>query len=280
MRVAVIGSQGQLGRQLVNAFLAAKCAVTALSSPTFDITDPKAHQRLGELELDVVVNSAAWTDVDGCARDPQRALRVNGEAPGALADAAASIGAAFIQISTNEVFDGKLERPYLESDKPNPLNPYAESKLLGERLVATANSRHLIIRTAWLFGPAGLNFVTKILEAARRARVHGDSLRVVNDEWGNPTWTPALAASIVAAVRLETKGILHLAGTPATTRYGWASDCCRAARVDVPLEPILAREYPRASRVPLRAVLDVRLSNQLGVAVGEWRGASDAYAGE
>ena len=151
-RVAITGAGGQLGAELVRAFAAASDEVLALARPDFDITRRGDLERLTAWRPDVVVNSAAWTDVDACARDPERAMGINGEAAGAVARAAAAAGAVIMQISTNEVFDGTLERPYTEADEPNPINPYGASKLAGERAVAGAALRHLVVRSAWLYG--------------------------------------------------------------------------------------------------------------------------------
>jgi dTDP-4-dehydrorhamnose reductase len=277
-RVAVLGAGGQLGRQVASAFSASAWEVIALESSQFDIAASTADERLATLSPTVVVNCAAWTDVDGCARDPERALRINGEAPGALAITAARSGALFVQISTNEVFDGSASTPYAESDEPRPINPYGVSKLLAERLVLASSPMHLVIRTAWLFGPGGSNFVTKIIAAAQRAASERRSLHVVNDEWGNPTWTPALAQAILAAVQARRSGILHIAGVPPTTRFDWAAACCLAASLTVPIEGIASAEYVRLSQPPLRAVLDVTLSERLGMSAGPWRPPSDSYA--
>ena len=272
-RVAITGAAGQLGRELVQVYRDAGDTVLPLSRPDFDITRAEDLRRLAEWHPDVVVNSAAWTDVDGCARDAERAMRVNGEAAGAVAEAAARAGALIVQISTNEVFDGTLDRPYTEDDAPNPINPYGASKLAGERLVAAANPRHIIVRTAWLFGPGGANFVTKVLAAAER--VGRGTLQVVEDEWGNPTPTPWLAAAIRRVVSPSPgspEGIRHLVGMPPVSRHDWACHILRGRQVD--LRPTRLADYRRASTVPPRAVLQP--SDDLGAAdVGDWRAATD-----
>ena len=269
-RVAITGAAGQLGAELVRAFTGAGDEVLELARPEFDIMRPADLGRLTTWRPDVVVNSAAWTDVDGCARDPERAMRVNGEAAGAVAAAAAAAGALIVQISTNEVFDGRLGRPYAEEDEPNPINPYGASKLAGERAVASANPRHLIARTAWLFGPRGSNFVTKILAAADRARAAEEPLRVVDDEWGNPTWTPWLAdtiATLISDPARRDASVWHLAGEPPTSRRGWATHLLRD--VDVEILPITLAEYSRPSRPPERAILDTRRARAIGLTL-EW----------
>jgi len=276
-RVAITGAGGQLGVELVRAFAAASDEVLALARPDFDITRTGDLERLTAWRPDVVVNSAAWTDVDACARDPERALWINGEAAGAVARAAAAAGALIAQISTNEVFDGTLERPYTEEDEPNPINPYGASKLAGEHAVAAANPRHLIVRTAWLFGPRGTSFVTKILAAAERAVAAGEPLRVVDDEWGNPTWTPSLAdaiASLVSDPRSVGARVWHLAGEPPTSRRQWADHVLKD--VEVQILPITLADYPRPSQPPKRAILDTRRASALGLRI-EWTSVANGY---
>jgi dTDP-4-dehydrorhamnose reductase len=257
-RVAVIGARGQLGHELVATFREVGDEVLPLMRPEFDITSTGDLARVSAWSPDVVINSAAWTDVDGCARNPARAMAINGTAAGELAKAAARAGALTVQVSTNEVFDGSLDRPYTEDDTPNPINPYGASKLLGERLVASATRRHLIVRTSWLFGSHGSNFLTKILTAADRASAAGVPLRIVGDEWGNPTPTSWLAAAILALVQagldnVAIRGIQHRAGQPATSRVAWARRILD--RTDTQIVKITLKDYPRASRVPPRATL-------------------------
>ena len=281
--VAVTGAGGQLGRQLVEAFRAAGDEVLPLSRPTLDLDAPDAAIRvLVDARPSVVVNAAAWTDVDGCAGDPEAALRRNGEAPRRLAEATAAWEPLFVQVSTNEVFDGMSMTPYDEEDAPNPVNPYGISKLAAEEVVAESAPRPLVIRTAWLFGPGGRNFVSKILAAAQTARKRGDPLRLVEDEWGNPTWTPALATAIVNAVGLAPEAdvqLVHLAGSPATTRSDWATTAIEALGDGRPaIEPVSGAEFARASRVPPRAVLATGLARRLGIGPIGWQDETADYA--
>ena len=280
-RIAVTGASGQLGRQVLRVFEEAGWRTVGLSHDRLDVTDPR---RLGELRdwaPDVVVNCAAWTDVDGCARDPDRATAINGTAAGAVAEAAAYGGGLMVQISTNEVFDGSAPDPYTEDDEPSPVNPYGASKLLGERLVALSAPRHLIVRTAWIFGPGGRNFPAKMIEVARRHAAAGEAARVVADEYGNPTWAPDLAQGILVAIGAVQAGylsgsILHVAGAPPASRYEWA----QAILADAPglqLVPISLSEYQRPSRVPPRAVLATERASALGIPPSDWRSATARY---
>ncbi len=273
-RVAVTGAGGLLGRLCVAVLESRGHMLLGFRHETFDISSSNDRSRLAAWNPTVVVNCAAWTDVDGCARNPALALRINGTAAGALAEAAVQAGARCVQISTNEVFSGSKQAPYLPEDEPSPINPYGASKLEGERLVAAAGQGNLIVRTAWLFGPRRPSFVTKILTAAARAAERGEALRVVDDEWGNPTWAPALAERIADAIEAERHGVVHLAGWPAVSRHGWASRILDAAGYSIEVEPILSAEFVRASRPPLRSVLAVMADDALRL---EWTDPCDHY---
>lgn len=275
MRIAVTGSAGRVGRQLVRAARARGHDVLALARPEFDILDPDQLGALPGWAPNVVVNAAAWTDVDGCTRDPSRAMRVNGEAPGPLAAESARIGALTVQLSTNQVFDGAAIEPYTEDAPPSPINAYGESKAAGERAVAKNNRRHLIVRTAWIYGPGKPDFPTKIREAARRATAAGEALRIVDDEFGNPTPAAGLAEAMVLAMeRVIASGgptILHLAGEPAASRYEWAVEILRADGTPARVERISRKDYARPSNTPERAVLSTALSRSLGIPPLAWR---------
>lgn len=273
-RVAITGAAGQLGRELVRAFGDAGDEVLALSRPAFDLTDESHLDRITAWRPDVVVNAAAWTDVDACAREPDRAMQINGTAAGAVARAAADAGALAVQVSTNEVFEGALDRAYVEDDPANPINPYGASKLAGERATAAADPRHLVVRTAWLYGPGERNFPGKIRAAAERMVAEGRPLGVVADEWGNPTDVRWLSVAVFDLVRLTMAGramsdIYHLAGEPATSRLEWAREILRDSPVAI--EPMRLDDFHRDSRVPPRAVLDVSRANRLGIQPFDWR---------
>ena len=209
MRVAVTGAGGRLGRALIHALedapFTGPAGPIAWDRSAFDLDAPDAiGDRLDRDRPEVVVHAAAWTDVDGCALDPELALRRNAVATGVLAAACAARGTDLLVISTNEVFAGETVtgRGHLPSDPPDPGNPYGASKAEGERLAAAAfaatrDAALGIARTAWLFGAPGQDFPSRILDAAERARDAGDPLRVVGDEWGTPTYTADVADAIV-----------------------------------------------------------------------------------
>jgi dTDP-4-dehydrorhamnose reductase len=284
VRIVVTGAGGQLGRQLVGLLSAAGQQVWGPVRSELDIADPSSLDLIAAWRPDVVINAAAWTDVDGCAREPDRAMDINGRAAGELAQAASRVGALSVQISTNEVFDGLADRPYAEADMPSPINPYGASKLAGEQLVAAANPEHLIVRTAWIFGPGGRNFPSRITEVARREADAGRAIRVVDDEIGNPTWAPDLARGIWQAIqlRVEQRGpvsILHLAGEPPTSRFHWAEKILSGSP-GVRVTAIPSAEYPRPAPVPRRAVLSMELAHSMGIAPWDWEAATAEYVAE
>lgn len=265
MRVAVTGARGQLGSELVRAFVAADADVIGLARPIFVLESPWLPNG-----LDLVVNAAAWTDVDGCAQDPERAMVLNGVAAGRLARSALAAGARFVQVSTNEVFAGDYYTAYSEDDEPRPINPYGASKLAGERAVRGEHPDAVIVRTAWIFG-GPRSFPTKIVTAATRLALAGEAIQVVADETGNPTPAAALAERIVrlAALRQPPR-TLHLAGDPPTTRLAWARMVLAAAALPDP-EPITLAAFERASNPPPHAVLDTTLARSLDLGI-HWSG--------
>lgn len=236
--VLITGAHGMLGTALSCCAPADVCPV-GVDLPDGDLTDAAAAEALiGRHAPQVVIHCAAMTDVDGCTRDPERAMRVNGAATANVAQACRRHGARLIYISTDYVFAGDLGRPYLESDEPRPLNPYGESKLAGERAAAEL-SDHLIVRTQWLYGPAGKNFIATIVNAARTR----PSLRVVADEWGSPTYVPDLAAALWQVATQPVTGIVHITNSGVCTWHGLAVKALALAGLATPVEPISAAEW-------------------------------------
>jgi dTDP-4-dehydrorhamnose reductase len=233
--------------------------------PDYDLDDPSAAPRLIARDRpEVVVHAAAWTDVDGCARDPELALRRNRDAAGSLAVACAASGADLVLISTNEVFDGRRtdRLGYRPDDPTSPPNPYGASKLAGElaareAFAAGRGSALAIVRTAWLYGPPGGDFPAKILAAAERARAAGEPLRVVGDEYGSPTSAADLAeavADLVGSGQIE--GTRHFVNPGAVSRADWARAVLRLVPRDVTIEEVPAATWVRASTPPAWAVLE------------------------
>jgi dTDP-4-dehydrorhamnose reductase len=287
-RVAVTGAGGRLGRAVVAALGTAFGPGAAIpwSRPELDLDDPATLEALVARDApDAVIHAAAWTDVDGCARQPDLALRRNGEATGALARACARRGIHLVAVSTNEVFDGLRTdgRGYSTDDPPAPGNPYGSSKLAGETAARAAFERGgpepAIVRTAWLFGPPGHDFPDRILDAAARAAAAGKPLRLVADELGNPTDARDLAAALVAIVAARTTGTFHFVNGGSTSRAGWARAILELTRVTVPTEDVPAATWTRPSTPPPRAVLEP--TSLPGVApLRSWLEATTAYVPE
>jgi dTDP-4-dehydrorhamnose reductase len=267
VRVAVTGATGRLGSALIDA--RGDAPFTGLGGPIawrrpdFDLDQPDAFAALIARDRpEVIVHAAAWTDVDGAAREPALAMARNGEATGALARAASEAGVDLVVISTNEVFDGRRtdERAYATTDEPNPANPYGASKLEGERQASEAYGGGTglgIVRTAWLFGPPGNDFPAKILVAAERARLAGEPLKLVRDERGTPTYTVDLADAIVGLIGSgEMDGLHHVVNAGVTSRADWAREVLRQAGVSVETRDVPMSEWQRPSTPPAWAALE------------------------
>jgi dTDP-4-dehydrorhamnose reductase len=274
MRVVITGHNGQLGRQLQRVL--ASHELLGLDLPDDDITDPGVSRAIAAFRPELVLHAAAYTDVDGSEGDPDKAFRVNTVGTQNVALGARRAGAALLYVSTNEVFDGTRRDLYREWDPVNPLSVYARSKAAGEQIVRDLLDRFYIVRVAWLFGPGGVNFVTKILAVAER----GGSLRVSADEFGNPTYAPDVAAAIARLVGTEHYGIYHLTNAGFCSRHEFACEIMRlAGRPDLPIAPILSAEWPRPSRPPLHAILVNTNGAALGIALRPWRDALAEYIG-
>ena len=272
MRVVITGNNGQLGRQLTQVFAAHE--ILPLDLPGADITEPGIVALVTRFAPDLIVHAAAYTDVDGAERDPDLAYRVNVIGTQNMALAARAAGAAILHVSTNEVFDGARRDAYREWDATNPISQYARTKAAAERVVAALAPRFYITRVAWLFGPGGNNFVTKILAGAAK---YG-ALRVASDEFGNPTYAPDAAAAMARLAETNHYGIYHLTNGGFGSRYEFALEIMRAAgRADVPVTPIMSAEWPRPSVPPLHAVLANTAAAALGITLRSWQEAVAEY---
>lgn len=269
MRVFVTGCKGQLGQALDAALSGEKLAGCDL--PEVDITDQAAIvASIAEFSPDVVIHTAAWTDVDGCARDPQKAFRVNAVGTQNVALACAEGSVAMVYISTNEVFDGTAVEPYQEWEPLHPINPYGRSKAAGEWFVRHLLAQFYIVRTAWLYGPSGRNFPHRIVQLADER----GALRVVTDEVGNPTYAPDLAAALAALIRTNAYGVYHLTNEGHCSRYDFARAILSlSGREQVPVEPIRMAEFQRASTPPPFAPLANIAAAALGITPRPWQDA-------
>lgn len=282
MRVLVAGWRGQVARALAD--MAPSCSdisALAIGRAALDLQDPGSVSRaIAGLRPDVVINSAAYTGVDKAESEPDAAFRLNAEGAGALASAAARHGASIIHISTDYVFDGTKSVAWTEDDPTAPVNVYGNSRLAGEAAVMAANSRHLIVRTSWLYGPYGRNFAKTVTQLAGDGRTE---LRVVSDQVGSPTYAPHLATIITELARRAVAqpaatpwGIYHAAGNGTASWYELATQIMRDAdeigMPSVPVVPIPASEYPTAARRIANARLDCsKLQRTFGLTLPDWR---------
>lgn len=274
MRVFITGCKGQLGRAL-NAALTETHTLAGCDLPALDITEREAiHAAIADFAPDVVIHAAAWTDVNGCARNPDKAYRVNAVGTQNVALACAASDAAMVYISTNEVFAGQAEAPYREWDPPHPINPYGRSKAGGEWFTRHLLTRFYIVRTAWLYAPGGANFPHRIIELADEL----GELRVVTDEVGNPTFAPDLAEALGRLIETEAYGVYHLTNAGHCSRYDFAREILRiSGRDDVPVEPITLDEFERDSTPPRFAPLANTTAAALGIRPRPWEEALAAF---
>jgi dTDP-4-dehydrorhamnose reductase len=278
MRLYVIGGQGQVARSLREAAAGHDAVVLGFGErPDVDLLRPASiAQALEDFGPDIVVNPAAYTAVDKAESEPDQAFALNRDGAGTVAAEAAKRGAPVIHFSTDYVFDGTKDAAYVESDPVSPRSVYGQSKYEGELAVAAANPRHIVLRTSWVYAPFGTNFVRTMLRLAAER----DSLRVVNDQIGCPTYAPDIAAAVIAIAgkvlaegwHRQFAGVTHLVGSDALTWYAFAKDIVRGAALrggrSVPISPILTSDYPtpaarpansRLSTARLASVFDVHL---------------------
>ena len=281
MKILVIGAEGQLARSLVErAPSHANLELTAVGRPTIDLESPmSAARRIAQDRPDLVINAAAYTAVDQAEAEPEQAFRINAAAAGEIAEAAAGIGAALFQLSTDYVFDGRSHGPIAEDAPTGPLNLYGASKLAGEAAVRAANPAHLIIRTAWVFSPYARNFVTTLVAAAEQ----GKQLTVVDDQFGSPTSALDLADALLAvADRIAAKTApalgrtFHFAGVGPTSWFGLAQaimdELELQGRATAEVLPIPSAQWPSKAVRPAYSALDsTRFTKEFGIPAPQWR---------
>lgn len=251
--VAVLGGRGMLGTDLVAACAAGGFDARSYDLPEFDITDAEHLQGVVEAS-DAIVNCAAYTDVDGAETHAAPAHRVNAEAVGRLGELAARHGKWVLHFSTDFVFDGTLDRPYAETDAPNPINEYGRSKLAGEERLAKSGCSHCLVRLEWTYGLHGSNFVTKIIERARTGR----RLAVVEDQIGSPTATTLVADVACELLEHRAEGTFHLASTGYVSRFGMTQFVFERLGLYTELTPCCSSEYPTPATRPLNSRFDCR----------------------
>ena len=246
------------------AFKAQKHSVTAFDHAALDISDePAVFSNLAWQSPDVVINCAAWTDVDGCELDQDRAHRANALGPELLALACRKAGALLVAISTDYVFDGEKEGFYTQRDQPNPQSVYAASKLEGERRAQTSWARTIVVRSGYIFGAGGTNFLSTVVERARR----GEHLRAINDSFGTPTYAPHLAQRLYRLAELDLPGIYHIVGAGEGVSFDtFARTALKIAGLDdKPLQSVSLASLNRPAPRPRNSRLSCLLSEAIGL---------------
>jgi len=276
VHLAVLGSEGQLGQELMR-LLAGQHQLTAWPERELDITDTeRLEAAIATARPDYVINAAAYTDVDACERDASRAQAVNAEAPAQLARICAARGLGLLHFSTDYVFDGTLRRPYREDDPTHPLQVYGRSKRAGELAIFAAYPPALVVRTAWLYGARGPNFVRTILKAA----LERPQLEVVDDQRGSPTSAQDLAAVVAWLIRRRPSGLLHVTNAGDCTWYEFACRILQLLGIATPVQPITSASLNRPAPRPAYSVLDTQALRALGAPpLRHWQEALAAYLG-
>jgi dTDP-4-dehydrorhamnose reductase len=277
MKVLVFGGAGMLGQAVVQEARSRGWDVLGLSREQADVTDRgRLLEQARAFGPEVVINCAAHTKVEACETEVERAFAINGEGAGNAAAAAESVGARLVHVSTDYVFAGSSRDPYKEDAPTGPLSVYGKSKLEGEKRVLEYD-RALVVRTSWLFGPGGPNFVATMVGLIEAGKV---PLRVVDDQVGGPTYTPFLAKALVDLAGLGATGVLHYQNREPVSWYAFATEIARQWGGEVEVQPVTTAEFPRPAPRPAWSVLDVaRFEEIAGRPVEPWdRGLTDLLA--
>ncbi len=282
-RFLVIGARGMLGRELVEVL---HSSFQADPSPDHEIwawdlgdidirEESETVSKIESLRPEVVINVAAYTDVDGCETNEEQAFAINAEGMRHVALGSVRCRAKVVYLSTDYVFDGKKREPYTENDPPNPLNVYGRSKLKGEQYLQEQVEDFLIVRTQWLFGRYGKNFVTSILQQAREKRV----LSIVNDQIGSPTYTVDLAKAILLLIQSKARGIFHVANSDHCSWYTFGHTILKlSGMTGVRVIPISSKELNRPAIRPSYSVLSTqKLKRETGMSLRSWSEALKEY---
>jgi dTDP-4-dehydrorhamnose reductase len=281
MKILITGSSGMLGTDLVDLLKSRKSSFDPnlefieATHKVLDITlKDKVSEFISTHTPDIIVNCAAFTNVDKCETEREAAFNVNALGPKYIAAAAKECGARVIHISTDFVFDGNGNRPYIEEDQTNPLSEYGRTKLEGERNIQNHCNSYLIVRTSWLFGHNGINFAAKMLELAERNR----ELSIVTDEIGSPTYTPDLAEALWSLINQGCEGIINVSNGGSCSRYEWAEYIFETMGYTITINQIKSSEYKRPAKVPLNSTLDCQKFTTLtGMRMRPWKEAVESY---
>jgi len=290
MKILITGSKGQLGTELIDVLACMRCEIgpvpeiyrdaeiVGVDIDALDLSNPDDMAAFAEQHerepFDLVIHCAAMTNVDGCEADPLAALKANSIAAGNVARFAKSLGAKLVHISTDYVFDGKSSAPYKEWDATGPVSVYGKSKLLGEKYVMAGNDRTFIVRTSWLYGKAGANFVKTIQKIAKE----NERITVVSDQAGNPTYANDLAYHILKIAASEHYGIYHVTGAGECSWHEFAKEIVRLSGLDCEVAPVTSEEYRRPAPRPAFSGMDhVMLRATVGDEMRHWEEALAAF---
>ena len=279
MKVLVTGAGGQLGREFAEnsavRLSSGEFDIIPLGRKELDITDIEAaRSTMKKYSPDAVIICAAMTNVDMCETAPEKAYRINAEGARLICTAAAEAGADFVQLSTDFVFDGKGTSPYSEEDSCSPINIYGRSKLMSEEYVRSITHKHYIVRTSWLYGRYGSNFVTAIQNKARR----DGSLKVVSDQTGCPTCTEELMRYILLLIKSGRYGTYHVSGKGCCTKYEFACHIVSQAGIEAQVSHCLTSDYPSPAARPTYSVLDISKAEKVtGLSSPDWKTVFDNY---
>jgi dTDP-4-dehydrorhamnose reductase len=278
MKILVTGARGILGSDLCAEL--ASCGHDVIetdvtSDKYLDITDAKSIRSiLADEKPEWVVNCAAYTKVDACETDEETATLLNGTAPGYLAAECAACGIKLLHISTDYVFDGRKEGPYNEDDPVNPINAYGRSKLKGELAVVSGMKNYMIVRTQWLFGENGPNFVDTILKLARER----GSIDVVNDQFGSPTYSSDLSKAIRLLIENDARGIFHVCNRGKTSWFEFAKKAVELCLIPASVNPVSTEGFPRPAKRPANSILSTKKFTRLtGRLMPPWQIALQEY---
>ena len=252
MKILITGADGMLGWDL-NRVLSENHEMILTDIPSLDITDlNQVKSYINRYKPDIIINSAAFTDVDGCESKEKLAYEVNSIGPKNLAIASREINSKLIHISTDYVFNGENDKPYIESDETGPINVYGETKLQGEELIRNTFDNHVILRTSWLYGINGNNFVKTMLELSKSH----DEISVVDDQRGSPTYTNDLAIAISELLENDYHGTYHLTNSENCSWFEFAKEIFEISNIEVDVKPVVTDEFPRPAKRPKYSVLN------------------------
>jgi dTDP-4-dehydrorhamnose reductase len=275
-RIAILGGKGMLGSDLAPACRQQRFDPVILDLPEFDITNAdQVRQAVSDAEM--IVNCAAYTNVDGAESESELAHRINAEAVGRLGAIARDAGKWLLHISTDFVFDGHSNTPYAETDPAHPINEYGKSKLAGERLLAETGCRHCIVRVEWTYGLAGNNFVTKLMQRART----GNALKVVDDQVGSPTATTEVSKAVCELLPQQPEGLFHFAAAGYVSRHEMAKFVVDKLAMDIDVLPCKTSDFQSPAARPLNSRFDCsKIQGLLSEPIEHWQTPLERFLGQ